>query len=121
MTITMDKVLTELQRAVPAFNSEWQDDDSTYLVFGDFRRFTCSEAEVLQYVDNEQEAAELSHAKECMAFIEQLFLNGDQDVHDLVLDCLEELITCPWLANLKRYFGAQTSAAWVQHLSKFDK
>ncbi|HEX6494663.1 MAG TPA: hypothetical protein VF018_04215, partial [Acidobacteriaceae bacterium] len=63
MTITMDNVLAELKQAVPSFHSEWQDDNSPYLVFGDFRRFTCSEAEVLQYVHNDEEAAELSHAR----------------------------------------------------------
>ena len=59
--------------------------------------------------------------KECMAFIERLFCNGDQEVHDLILDYLEGLVTCPWLTKLKRYFGPQTSAAWAEHFSKFDK
>jgi hypothetical protein len=117
----MDNVLAELQRAVPSFHSEWKADNSPYLVFADFRRLICSEAEVLQYVHHEQEAIELSHAKECMAFIERVFCDGDQEVHYLVLDCLEGLVTCPWLAELKKYFGPQTSAAWAQHFSKFDK
>jgi hypothetical protein len=121
VTITMDNVLAELQRSVPSFHSEWQDKDTTYLAFGDFRRFTCSEAEVLQFVDNDEEAAELSHAKECMALIESLFCNGDQEVHDLFLDCLEGLTTCPWLTKLKRYFGPKTSATWAQHFSKFEQ
>jgi hypothetical protein len=121
MSLTMDNVLADLKRGVPSFHSEWEEDNSTYLVFADFRRFICSEAEVLEYVDNEQGATELSHATECMAFIERVLCDGDQEVHYLVLDCLEGLVTCPWLAKLKRYFGPQTSAAWAEHFSKFDK
>jgi hypothetical protein len=47
MLITLKNVLPELQNSVPAFvmNPEWLEIEGTYLIFGDFARFICSEAE----------------------------------------------------------------------------
>lgn len=120
MSITLKDILPELHKSVPAFvmDPKWLEIEGTYLIFGDFARFICSEAEVLQYVSSEEEASELSHVKVSMAFLEWALKEGDRDVHDLVLDCLESLASCDWIAEIKKYFGPEISALWTRHLSR---
>jgi hypothetical protein len=117
MLITLKSILPELQKSVPAFvmNPEWLQIEGTYLIFGGFARFICSEAEVLQYVSSEEEASRLSHVKISMAFLERALQDGDREVHDLALDCLESLASCVWIAQIKKYFGPEVSALWTRH------
>lgn len=51
MLLTPESAITELRRAIPSFNSEWEKDRLSYPVFNDFARFICAEAEVLEYVN----------------------------------------------------------------------
>ena len=122
MLITLKSILPELQKSVPAFvmDPDWLEMDGAYLIFGDFARFICSEAEVLQYVSSEEEASRLSHVKLSVNFLERALKDGDREIHDLVLDCLESLVSCVWIAQIKRYFGPEISALWMRHLSRFD-
>ena len=122
MLISLKTVLPELQESVPAFvmDPEWLEMDGTYLIFGDFARFICSEAEVLQYVSSEEEASRLSQVKISVNFLERALKDGDHEIHDLVLDCLESLVSCDWIAQIKKYFGPEISALWTRHLSRFD-
>jgi hypothetical protein len=112
MLMTMDIVLVELQKAVPTFHPtpEWLSERNTYMVFSDFGRFICSEAEVLQYVDSESEARQLTHVQISVDFLERALRDGDRDVHDLILDCLESLATCEWIDKIKKYFGPESNA-----------
>jgi hypothetical protein len=107
----------ELHNSVPAFvmDPEWLEIEGTYLIFGDFARFVCSEAEVLQYVGSEEEASRLSHVKTSMAFLGRALKDGDREVYDLVFDCLESLASCAWVDQIKKYFGPEISALWTRH------
>jgi hypothetical protein len=119
MVITLHNILPELQKAVPSFviDPEWMEIEGSYLIFGDFAQFVCSEAEVLQYVSSDEEASRLSHVKISIAFLERALKDGDRDVHDLVLDCLESVVSCVWIAQIKKYFGPEISALWTRHFS----
>ena len=70
MSITLENVIAELRRAIPSLtvDPEWESEGLSYLVFSDFARFICSEAEVLNYVESNEEAARLSLVPACMAF-----------------------------------------------------
>jgi hypothetical protein len=78
MLITLKNIPAELESAGRSFvtDPEWLDIEGTYLVFGDFARFICSQPEVLQYVKSEEEASRLSHVKISMAFLEQMLHEG---------------------------------------------
>lgn len=117
MLMTMDTVLAKLQDAVPGFHptAEWLSEGNTYLVFGDFARFICSEAEVLQYVHSENEASQLSQVQISVAFLERALRDGDQDVRDLIFDCIESVAGCEWFDQLKKYFGPELNALWARH------
>ena len=123
MPITLDTAVAELQRAVPGcpLDPEWTSEGLTYTAFADFARFICSEAEVLQYVDSEAEASQLSQVQTSMAFLERALRDGDQDVRDLVHDCIESLVTCEWVDHIKNYFGPETNALWVRHFSGLQR
>jgi hypothetical protein len=115
--MNMDTVLVELQNAVPGFHAtaEWLSEGLTYMVLADFAEFMCSEAEVLQYVSSEADASQLSRVQVSMAFLERAYREGDQDVRDLVLDCVEGLVTCEWIDQIKKYFGPELNSLWLRH------
>ena len=83
---TLETTISELRRAISAFpiDAEWERDNLSYLAFGDFARFICSEAEVLQYATWDEEAHALSKVPVCMEFLERAL----EQRHDLVLDCI---------------------------------
>ena len=119
MLMTMKTVLAELQKAIPGrqMDPEWLSEGNTYLAFGDFARFICSEAQVLQYVGSEAEASRLSQVGASMAFLERALREGDSEVHDLVLECVETLASCEWINQVKKYFGPGVAALWTRHFS----
>jgi hypothetical protein len=119
MAFTLETAIPELRKAVPAFpiDEEWERDNSSYLVFGDFARFICSEAEVLQYATSEQEARSLSHVPVCMEFLERALAESDADGRDMILDSIETLSSSQWERQIKRWAGPQVSAAWGFHSS----
>ena len=118
--MTMETVLAELQKSIPGYqvDPEWLSDGNTYLAFGDFARFICSEAEVLQYVHSEEEASELSRVGSSMSFLERALRDGDSDVQGLVFDCVETLASCDWINQIKKYFGSRVSDLWAHHFSE---
>jgi hypothetical protein len=125
MQITKETVLTALQESVPNYqiDSEWLSDGLTYPAFGDFARFICAEAQVLQYAHSEAEASELNQVNQVrfsMTFLERALQDGDGDVHDLVFDCIETLASCEWIDQIKKYFGPEINALWSQHFSKLQ-
>jgi hypothetical protein len=121
MPMTMGTVLVELQNTVPGFHAttERLSEGLAYLVFGDFSRFICSEAEVLQYVSSEAEASQLSRVQISVAFLERAYREGDQDVRDLVSDSFEGLVTCEWIDQIKKYFGPELNALWLRRFPEF--
>jgi hypothetical protein len=123
MLITTKTVLDELQKSVPNFqiDSEWLSDGLTYPAFGDFARFICSEAEVLQHVHSEAEASELSQVRISMALLERALQEGDSDVRDLVFDCVETIASCDRINQIKKYFGPELNALWSRHFSNPQK
>ena len=84
----------------------------SYLAFGDFARFICSEAEVLQYTASEDEAKSLSKVPVCMEFLEHALEQSDAEGRDMVLDCVETLSACQWEKQIKKWAGPHISAAW---------
>jgi hypothetical protein len=114
MTITLETAISELRRAVPAFpmDSEYEQDNLSYLVYSDFARFICSEAEVLQYLNSEGEAIRLSKVPVCMRFLERALEQGDSGVRDMISDCVSTLSDCQWEQQIKKWAGPQISAIW---------
>jgi hypothetical protein len=114
MGFTLDIAISELRRAVSAFpvDTEWEQENLSYLVFGDFARFICSEAEVLQYTTSADEARSLSKVPICMEFLERALEKSDAAARDLVLDCVDSLSACQWEKQIKKWAGPQVSAAW---------
>ena len=114
MLFTLDTAISELRKAVPAFpiDTEWERENLSYLAFGDFARFICSEAEVLQYTASEDEAHSLSKVPVCMEFLERALEHSDAAGRDMVLDCVEALSACQWEKQIKKWAGPQVSAAW---------
>ena len=114
MGFTLQTAISELRRAVPEFaiDAEWERDNLSYLAFGDFARFICSEAEVLLYTTSDEEAHSLSKVPLCMSFLEQALEQSDSAGRDLVLDCIEALSACQWEEQIRQWAGPQVSAAW---------
>jgi|WetSurMetagenome_2_1015567.scaffolds.fasta_scaffold245518_2 hypothetical protein len=112
MLLTPESAMTELRRAIPSFESDWAIDRLSYLLFNDFARFICSEAEVLQYVKSADEALRLSQVSPCMQFLERLLEEGDSIVRDLVFETIETLDGCVYREDIKKWAGAAVSAIW---------
>jgi hypothetical protein len=114
MGFTLDTAISELRRAVPAvpIEADWELENLSYLAFGDFARFICSEAEVLQYTASAEEAHSLSRVPVCMEFLERALEQSDTPGRDLILDCVEALSACQWEKQIKKWAGPQVSAAW---------
>ena len=114
MGFTLETAISELRRFVPEcpIDAEWEQDDNSYLAFGDFARFICSEAEVLQYTTSDEEAHRLSKVPICMDFLERALEQCDSAGHDLVLDCIETLSASQWEEQIKKWAGPQVAAAW---------
>jgi hypothetical protein len=120
MLITRENILSEIQRYVPNFriDPDWLEDGLTYLVINDLARFICSEAEVLEFVNSEKEAAELSQVPASMSFLERALGDGDSFVRDLVFECVETLASCEQIDQIKKYFGPKVRDLWVQDFSR---
>jgi hypothetical protein len=114
MDFTPETAISELRSAVPTFpiDAEWERDNLSYLAFGDFARFICSEAEVLQYATSNEEARSLSKVPICMGFLERALEQSDSAGRDMVLDCIETLSACQWEKLIKQWAGPQVSTAW---------
>ena len=98
MPLTPESAITELHRAIPSFDCEWEEDHLSYPLFNDFARYICSEAEVLKYVESVDEARLLSE--------------GNSDVRDLVTEAIETLSTCPHEREVKKWAGPEVSRIW---------
>ncbi len=108
MAFTLENAIVELTRAIPAFepDPEYKAEGLVYLIFNDFARFICSEAEVLQYITSEEEAFRLSSVPACMMFLKRALQEGDSAVRDLVNECLETLSQCPCQQQIRQWFDA---------------
>ena len=114
MGFTLVTAISELRRAIPTFpiDAEWERENLSYLAYGDFARFICSEAEVLQYTTSEDEAHSLSKVPICMEFLERVLEQSDAAGRDMILDCVETLSACPWEEQIKKWAGPQVLGAW---------
>ena len=103
--MTPAAAILALHQAIPSFpiDAEWEVENLSYLIFNDFARFICSEAQVLQYVASEKEARRLSSLSDCMTFLERALEEGDSAVRDLVDDCVETLSSCPWRKQIEKW------------------
>jgi hypothetical protein len=115
MGFTLDTAISDLRKAVPAcpIDAEWERENLSYLAFGDFARFICSEAEILQYTVSDEEAQSLSKVPVYMAFLERALEQSNPAARDMLLDCVEALSACKWEKQIKKWAGPQVSAAWV--------
>ena len=114
MVFTLETAISELRKAVPAFpiDSEWEQDKLSYLAYNEFARFICSEAEVLQYLAPDEEAAQFSKVPACMRFLESALQQGNSEVRDMISDCVCTLSSCQWGTQIKKWAGPQISAIW---------
>jgi hypothetical protein len=117
--MTVDGVLADLQEAVPEFvlDPEWQRDNLTYLAFGDFARFICSESEVLQYVHTDVEAQQFSKVSPSLAFLERALRDGDPEVRNLVAECVETIESCDWIEALRKHYGSRLQSIGMRSFS----
>jgi hypothetical protein len=118
MPITLRSSISELGKSVPSFSidPEWEQENLSYLVFSDFARYICSEAEVLQYVGSDDEAHRLSDVPTCMQFLEHALEEGDFEVHDLIVDCVETLSECQFQQQINKWAGPRVSAIWRRQI-----
>ena len=118
MSITLENAIAELRQAIPSFtvDPEYGAEGLSYLVFSDFARFICSEAEVLKYVESDEEALRLSMVPACMAFLERVVEEGDSEVHELVDDCVESLSACQWQEQIRVWTKPNIAAIWKRYL-----
>jgi hypothetical protein len=119
MFITNESVLEEMQRAMPSFriDPEWLIDNLTYPAFNDFARFICSTEEALQLA-SERETA-LSQMEASMAFLERALQYGDDNVRNLVLECIETLASCDRIDQIRKYFQPEVDSLWERFSSGF--
>ena len=112
MPLTPESAITELHRAIPSFDCEWEEDHLSYPLFNDSARYICSEAEVLKYVESVDEAHRMSQVPACMELFERLLSEGNSDVRDLVTEAIETLSTCPHEREVKKWAGPEVSRIW---------
>ena len=114
MPITLQSAVLELQQAVPSFpiDSEWEENNLSYLAFNDFARFICSQGEVLRYLKPHDDVHRFSEVPRCMQFLERALEEGDAGVHDLILETIETLLECSYQEEIKNYAGPQVTAIW---------
>lgn len=114
MLLTSESAITELRAALPTFTIDSQSEAErlTYLIFNDFARFICSEAEVLQFVESADEVHRLSQVPAGMQFLERLMREGDHDGRDLATEAIETLASCKYESEIKKWAGPQVLAVW---------
>jgi hypothetical protein len=112
MVITIDNWVKELRHSVPPFAVDPDAEGLGYLIANDFARFICSEAEVLQYAASEVERFSLSTVPECMNFLERALADEDSMVRNLVRECVESLVECPWQEQILTFAGPRVIALW---------
>jgi hypothetical protein len=119
MLITNESVLEELQRAVPSFriDPEWLADKLTFPAFNDFARFICTTEEALHLVSERKTA--LSQMEASMAFLERALHDGDDNVRNLVLECIETLASCERIDRIRKYFRPEVDSLWERFSSGF--
>lgn len=104
MKITMTNVLQILSVAITGFEvteEDWRE-DAPYGLLADIRRFLCERA-------GPQLVAQLN---EFSVLLEKLLTEGDQDVHDMVMDSLEGLLECDRKNSITRFFLPRTQELW---------
>lgn len=112
MLLTPESAITELRNAVPSFESEWTDDRLSYLVFNDFARFICSEAEILAYLKPGEKADSFSQVPACMQVLERLVREEDPNLRDLVSEAIETLSAYPHSQHVKKWAGPEVRTDW---------
>lgn len=115
MSITLENAIAELRRAIPSFTVDPEWEGLSYPVFNDFARFICSEAEVLKYVESDEEATSLSMVPASMMFLEHALEEGDSAVRDLIDDCVQTLIACPQHDQIKVWAKPRVAAIWKHY------
>jgi hypothetical protein len=112
--VTSLTILEELQKAVPLFRIEPDslNENLTYLAINDFGRYICSEV-VICSISVTIPRDELRTA---MSFLEEALNAGDEDVRDLIFECLETirdtLRTSDELGLVLEYLGPKGRDLW---------
>ena len=99
MRVTKETLIDSLRTALPGFeiNSEFAEDGLGYPIFNDLARYVCDQAQV----------GDFDEVKDSLAFLELSLQGGDAYIHDLVLECLETLVSCKEIGSIKQHFGAR--------------
>lgn len=81
-------------------NPDWLEEGLSYPVANDFARYLCKEAALQDYAEVEQG----------LRFLEESVKRSD--VLDLVDECLETLLSCLEITELKKHFGPALLDRW---------
>jgi hypothetical protein len=116
--ITEHNVVSELQKAMPGFKADPEDEDLSYMVLADFVRYILAETEVLRWSGWEGE--QWAEVKAAFAFLDHAACDRDVDefMHDLILDCVENLDESRWINQLKNFFPPKLYALWASHFTE---
>jgi hypothetical protein len=106
MKISMDDVFPIMASAVSGLEATEEDwkEHGAYTFLADIRHFLCVRA-------GPRVETQL---QEFGLLLENLLSNGDNDIHDLVLDSLEGLLDCDRRDSVARFFGPKTLELWSQ-------
>lgn len=106
--MTKDTFIQSLRGSVPRFeiNSEWAAESLCYPIINDLARHICSQAEC----GNEE-------TKSALDFLERCLKEGDPYIRDLVHECLETLVSCNRIPQIKMLLGPQTQNFWNRYFN----
>ena len=97
MTLDAKKLALEMHKSVPGFSpsAEYVKYGLTYLLINNFGRFICGSAL----------AGSWDQVKSATAFLDSLLSREEPELEKLVGDCVEGLLDCPALDQVKPLFG----------------
>jgi hypothetical protein len=110
INVTKESLLHALRIALPGFeiNSEWAEEGLGYPIFNDLARYICNQAEL----------GDFDEVRNSLAFLELSLQGGDAYIHDLVVECLETLVSCKDIESIKQHFGSRIVDVWLAFLNK---
>jgi hypothetical protein len=104
MRITRETLIPALHEAVPCFVIDplWAEDNLGYPIINDLARHICEWASI----------GDEGEVKTALNFLEASLADGDAYVRDLVYECLETLLSCDKLSEIKVNFGPRLRDLW---------
>jgi hypothetical protein len=118
--ITKDTLIKTLQAEVPSFviDPDWIEEALSYPIINDFARYICQEADIAFYI---HEADSYDEVKKALRFLEMGLEAQDPYMRDLVHECLETLLSCNRIPEIKVYFGPRVLRFWNEFFEKYSE